>query len=247
MFRKIATLILISASLQACAAAGRLSQVGQTPEMTPLDNPARLAGTGPSELPMPMGSGNQMAPSSANSLWNANSPTFFGDPRASRVGDIVTVNINITDSAQLSNTTSRSRTSAEDSDLSSFFGADLTGIFNDSIDPTSLTSMGSTSSLDGAGSVNRNETISLTVAALVTQVLPNGNLVLAGSQEVRVNNEVRELLITGVARPEDILSDNTIAHTQIAQARISYGGRGHISEVQRPRYGAELYDLLMPF
>jgi flagellar L-ring protein precursor FlgH len=247
MIRTLATLVLLSVSLQACAAAGRISQVGQTPAMTPIENPATLAGIGPSQLPMPMTQQAQTRPTSANSLWTANSPTFFGDPRASRVGDIVTVNIDITDSAQLRNTTSRSRTSAEDSDLSSFFGADLTGILNDAVDPTSLTSLGSTSSLEGAGSVNRNETISLTVAALVTQVLPNGNLVLAGRQEVRVNNEVRELLITGVARPEDILSDNTIAHTQIAEARISYGGRGHLSEVQRPRYGAELYDLLMPF
>lgn len=164
-----------------------------------------------------------------------------------RVGDIVTVNIDISDSAQLQNSTNRSRTSAEDADLTEFFGADLTGFFNDAIDPSSLASLGSTSTTQGTGSVNRTESISLTVAALVTSVLPNGNLVIAGRQEVRVNNEVRELLITGIARPQDIASDNTIAHTQIAEARISYGGRGHLSDVQRPRYGQEIYDILMPF
>lgn len=246
MIRKITTLIIASVALQACAATDRLAQVGQPPEMTPIENPARLAGTGPSQIPMPT-QYRQAAPSSSNSLWAANSPTFFGDPRANREGDIVTVNINISDSAQLQNNTSRTRTTAEDSDLSQFFGIDLTGVFNDSITPSNLTSLGSTSSLEGAGSVNRNESISLTVAAIVTQVLPNGNLVLAGRQEVRVNNEVRELLLTGIARPEDIASNNTIQHTQIAEARISYGGRGHLSEAQRPSYGQELYQLLMPF
>lgn len=246
MIRTIALIALTSLALQACAATDRLAQVGQAPEMTPIQNPATLAGTGPSQIPMPMTVQRAM-PSSANSLWNANSPTFFGDPRATQVGDILTVNINISDSAQLQNNTSRARTTAEDSDLTQFFGIDLTGFFNDSISPANLTSLGSTSSLEGSGSVNRNESISLTVAAIVTQVLPNGNLVLAGRQEVRVNNEVRELLLTGIARPEDIASDNTIQHTQIAEARISYGGRGHLSEAQRPSYGQELYQLLMPF
>ncbi|MBO6765312.1 flagellar basal body L-ring protein FlgH [Maricaulis sp.] len=248
MIRKIAILIIGAATLQACAATDRLSYVGQTPPMTPIENPAVLAGAGPQQIPMPpVYATPRQHTSQTNSLWNANSPTFFGDPRAARVGDIVTVNIDISDRAQLQNSTNRTRSSAEDADLTQFFGADLTGFFNDNIDPSSLASLGSSSSSQGAGSVNRTESISLTVAALVTSVLPNGNLVIAGRQEVRVNNEVRELLITGIARPQDIASDNTIAHTQIAEARISYGGRGHLTDVQRPRYGQEIYDLLMPF
>ncbi|MEC9249021.1 MAG: flagellar basal body L-ring protein FlgH [Pseudomonadota bacterium] len=247
MLKKFVLVALLGLGLQACAT-DRIREVGQTPAMSPIANPNQLVGTGPSQIPMPVQSYQQNPTVRANnSLWNANSPTFFGDPRAARVGDILTVNINISDSAQLSNTTSRSRTSAEDSDLTQLFGVDLTGFFNDNIDQSSLGSFGSTSSLDGAGSVNRTESVSLTIAALVTQVLPNGNLVLAGRQEVRVNNEVRELLISGIARPEDIGSDNTISHTQIAEARISYGGRGHLSDVQRPSYGQELYNILMPF
>ncbi len=246
MIRKIAAIIIASLALQACNAATRLSQVGQTPPMTPIQSPAALAGTGPSQIPMPV-EHRRLPATQTNSLWSANSPTFFGDPRAARIGDILTVNIDISDSAQLNNTTSRSRTAAEDSDLTQFFGLDLTSFFNDAIDPSSLTSLGSSSSTSGTGTVNRGESISLTIAAIVTQVLPNGNLVLAGRQEVRVNNEVRELLISGIARPQDIGSDNTISHTQIAEARISYGGRGHISEVQRPSYGQELYNILMPF
>ena len=247
MLRKISMLLVAGLAVSACSATSRLSQVGQTPPMTPIENPAQLAGAGPAQLPMPHYPPQSVQPNSANSLWTANSRTFFGDPRANEIGDILTINIDITDSAQLQNTTSRSRTTAEDSDLSAFFGWQMSDFFNDAIDPTNVTSLGSTSSLDGAGSVNRNETISMTVAAIITQVLPNGNLVLAGRQEVRVNNEIRELLITGIARPEDIASDNTISHTQIAEARISYGGRGHISEYQRPRVGTEIYDLLMPF
>ncbi|WP_417491316.1 flagellar basal body L-ring protein FlgH [Maricaulis sp.] len=246
MIRKIAAIVVAALALQACGATTRLSQVGQTPPMRPIENPAVLAGSGPSQIPMPVMPGRLPA-TQTNSLWSANSPTFFGDPRAARIGDILTVNIDISDSAQLNNTTSRSRTAAEDSDLTEFFGIDLTGFFNDSIDPSSLTSLGSSSSTSGTGTVNRGESISLTIAAIVTQVLPNGNLVLAGRQEVRVNNEVRELLISGIARPQDIGSDNTISHTQIAEARISYGGRGHLSEVQRPSYGQELYNILMPF
>lgn len=247
MIRKLAILVIGAAALQACAATDRLSYVGQAPPMTPIENPAVLAGAGPSQIPMPVYATPRQHTSQTNSLWNANSPTFFGDPRAARVGDILTVNIDISDSAQLQNSTNRSRASAEDAGLPEFFGADLTGFFNDAIDPSSLASMSSSSSLAGTGSVNRTESISLTVAAIVTQVLPNGNLVIAGRQEVRVNNEVRELLITGIARPQDIASDNTIAHSQVAEARISYGGRGHLSDVQRPRYGQEIYDLLMPF
>ena len=247
MIRKFALLVIGAVTLQACAATDRLSYVGQVPPMTPIENPAPLAGTGPSQIPMPPLALPQQRAATSNSLWNANSPTFFGDPRAARIGDILTVNIDISDRAQLQNSTARSRASAEDSNLASFLGADLTGFFNDAIDPDNLTDFGSNSSQTGSGSVNRTESISLTVAALVTQVLPNGNLVIAGRQEVRVNNEVRELLITGIARPQDIASDNTIAHTQIAEARISYGGRGHLTDMQRPRYGQELYDLLMPF
>jgi flagellar L-ring protein precursor FlgH len=246
MIRKIAAIVIASLALQACGASTRLSQIGQTPPMTPIQNPAVLAGTGPSQIPMPV-MPRRLPATQTNSLWSANSPTFFGDPRAARIGDILTVNIDISDSAQLNNTTSRSRTAAEDADMTQFFGIDLTSFFNDAIDPSSLTSLGSSSSTSGTGTVNRGESISLTIAAIVTQVLPNGNLVLAGRQEVRVNNEIRELLISGIARPQDIGSDNTISHTQIAEARISYGGRGHLSEFQRPSYGQELYDILMPF
>ncbi len=256
-----AVILLAGASVTACAAVDRASYVGQTPPMNGIENQAALTGAGGMDGPISQHSDAarlaraaaiaqaQSRQSNPNSLWQSNSATFFGDPRAAEIGDILTVAINITDRAQISNQTARARTSAEDSDLTNFFGGEaaLSSFFNDAIQPGSVASFGTTSSTQGSGSVNRSETIELTAAAIVVDVLWNGNMVIHGRQEVRINNEVRELLISGIVRPEDIAADNTIDHQQIAEARISYGGRGHISEMQRPPIGQELYNLLWPF
>ncbi len=254
--------ILGALTLSACATTDRLSYVGQTPPMNDIDNAAALTGqsgaNGPTagqaeaaRLARARAIAEARAQSSnPNSLWRAtNSTTFFGDPRAAHVGDILTVNIDISDSAQVSNQTTRSRATSEDSNLTNFFGGEaaLDQFFNDAVDPASLASFGSNSSTQGAGNINRSESITMTAAAIVVDVLWNGNLVIHGRQEVRINNEVRELLISGIVRPQDIAADNTIDHQQIAEARISYGGRGHISEMQRPPVGQELYNLLWPF
>lgn len=277
MIRPVLSLLAAGLLASACSTATRLAEVGSTPGLTPIENPALFAGSphgqSPAYYPPQSAQGPDYPqpqqqpvyppaypPASAysaasyeatptNSLWAPGARTFFGDPRASRPGDILTVNINISDSAQLRNTTNRSRAASENSNLTNFLGGEaaLSSFFNDAIDPASLTSFGSTGSHNGTGLVNRQETINLSVAAVVAQTLPNGNLAITGRQEVRINNEVRELLISGVVRPEDIASDNTIRHTQIAEARISYGGRGHISDVQRPRLGQEIYDIIWPF
>ena len=185
----------------------------------------------------------------ANSLWRPGAKAFFRDQRAARVGDILTVNVQISDNANVANTTSRSRSASEDADITNLFGLEnqLTKVFDDGIVPAATLGLGSSSSLDGEGTVNRAETINLTVAALIIQVLPNGNLVIQGRQEVRVNFEVRELTVAGIVRPEDISAANTISHTQIAEARISYGGRGQITDMQQPRYGQQLVDIIAPF
>jgi len=238
---KVSLGLAVSLALSACSAVDRLENIGEAPAFSP------IAVAEPHvALPMPAQKANFRQ---ANSLWQSGSRAFFRDPRASKVGDILTVNIAIGDQASIANTTSRSRKSSEDANATNFLGieSEFSNILPDAIDPSSLIKMGSGSNNTGTGTVNRSEDIKLTVAALVTRVLPNGNLVIQGQQEVRVNYEVRELMIAGVVRPEDISNGNTINHTQIAEARISYGGRGQLSDVQQARYGQQLYDILFPF
>jgi len=233
-------------ALSACGTMDEVANIGQYPDMSPIENPAQVAGPRPIIMPMPQDKPVHYAP---NSLWQAGSRTFFNDQRADEIGDILTVNINITDSARVSNSTQRTRSNDESAGLPSFFGLEtlLDDFLPEAVDPENLASASSSTSQNGSGDIDRSESVNLTVAAVVTQLLPNGNLVIAGRQEVRINYEVRELLVSGIVRPEDISSDNTIQHTQIAEARISYGGRGHISRLQKPRYGQELYEIVFPF
>lgn len=235
--------IALAAPLGGCAG---ISDAIASPELTPISNPATIAGSERVSMPLPP---PRMEVSAPNSLWRTGARSFFGDQRAAEIGDILTVNIEIADSAQLNNSTQRSRTSAEESGIQALLG--LEGVIQNalpgtpSLDPA--IGFDSRSSSNGSGSVNRQESVNLTVAAVITDRLANGNLVIGGSQEVRINNELRELLISGVIRPEDIASDNTIEHTKIAEARISYGGRGDITQVQRDRYGKLIYDRIAPF
>ncbi|MSP95300.1 MAG: flagellar basal body L-ring protein FlgH [Alphaproteobacteria bacterium] len=224
----------------------RLENIGQTPGLSPIAVPANIAAGAPVILPQPA---PEKDSAKLNSLWRPGSRSFFRDPRAAKTGDILTVNIDIGDQAKIANSTSRSSTASENASASNFLGLEsrLKGFLPDAVDPSSLVDLGSDSSNTGTGSVDRSESITLTVAAVITQALPNGNLVIQGQQEVRVNNEVRELLVSGVVRPEDISSANTIAHTQIAEARICYGGRGQITDVQQPRYGQQFFDIVWPF
>lgn len=230
-------------SLTACNALTRISEIGAAPQLSKIENPAAPQ---PISLPMPA---PQIATRQPNSLWRPGSRAFLKDQRADQIGDLLTVVIQIDDDASVSNTTERTRANAEGAGLTNFLGYETTlgGIFNDNLDVGSLVDGESTSASKGVGTVDRNEEINLRIAALVTQVMPNGNLIISGRQEVRVNFEVRELLVSGMIRPEDITSTNTISYDQIAEARISYGGRGQLSDVQQPRYGQQLYDIIFPF
>ncbi|MEY9286862.1 flagellar L-ring protein precursor FlgH [Bradyrhizobium yuanmingense] len=188
----------------------------------------------------------EVASYNPNSLWRNGSRAFFKDQRARQVGDLLTVAVNITDKANIENDTSRSRSNKEDSGITDFIGSQTITQAN-KILPGRILTADSTSSSEGKGSVDRKEALQTNVAAVVTQVLPNGNLVVEGKQEIRVNFEIRELIVAGIVRPEDIQSDNTIDSTKIAQARIAYGGRGQITDVQQPRYGQQVMDVLLPF
>lgn len=228
----------LAVALSGCGATDRIESIGAAPNLAPITNPQH----GQVSLPMPAVAST---PRQASSLWQTGSHSFFPDPRASHVGDVITVDISIADSGQISNTTSRTRTNSDSANLTNFFGLETQ--LPSSMDPSKLVNMGSATSNVGAGSVNRSETINLTLAALVTQILPNGNMVINGHQQVKVNFEMRDLQISGVVRQEDITQDNTINLSQIAEARISYGGQGQITDVQQPRYGSQLFDILMPF
>ena len=229
----------IALLLSGCGTVDRLKNIGKAPNMSPLKEVAAAAPDDSFKATPQMTARDAYHPETVNSLWRTGNRTFFKDPRASRVGDIVKVEINIADQAKVSNTTTRSRANAENASLGAFpLGLGKVGNL---VDGTSTTAN------KGSGSVDRSESIHLSVAAVVTQVLPNGNLVIQGHQEVRVNFEVRDLRVAGIVRPEDITSTNTIQHDQIAEARISYGGRGQITDVQQPRYGQQLFDVLFPF
>ena len=238
--------IIAALGLGACGAPERLANIGAEPALSTIKNPVSQPDYRPVSLPMPR---PETVVRHANSLWRPGARQFFKDQRAARVGDILTVLIAIDDSAAVENTTVRSRQAAEDADLTNFLGfeGELGSVLPNGVNPATIVSLGNSSSHTGTGTVDRSEAITLQIAALVTQILPNGNLVIQGRQEVRVNFEVRELLVSGVVRPEDITNTNTINHDQIAEARIAYGGHGQLTDVQQPRYGQQLFDVIFPF
>lgn len=246
--------LLVLALLSGCGAVGRLKSVGKTPAMTEaaqVETPDVERSLGQSGSSQRRESTTPAAPAQARtaqaptaSLFRAGAGAFLGDQRASRKGDILTVRINVNDSANVGNTTSRSRSGSENAGLASLLGlqkllpgngADLKASAN------------SKSKSEGGGNISRNETINMTMSAIVTDVMPNGNLVIRGRQEMRVNYELRELIVTGIVRPQDVSRDNSIPHSKIAEARISYGGRGQISDAQQARWGQQIYDALFPF
>jgi flagellar L-ring protein precursor FlgH len=232
--------------LGGCGALSRLSEVGRPPAMTPTADPTKETGWRPLSMPMPA---REVAPTEANSLWHNGSRAFFKDQRASQVGDVITVIVDMTDSANLQNGTTATRTSADTGGMPALFGLQnlLPKILPKPIDPSSLVSVNSANSNAGTGQIQRSEAVTLRLAGVVTQVLPNGNLVVAARQEIEVNSELRVLQVTGVVRPQDIASDNTVTHDRMAEARISYGGRGQLTDVQTARWGQQMMDILLPF
>ncbi len=240
--------LFAAAPLAACGSAhealygpGKLSSINYPSALVPTNQqvlPISAAGREP--LPQP---------ASANSLWRTGAREFLGDQRASRVGDILTVLIQIDDSAKTTNATNATKTSANTVGIPNFLGLESTlgKILPKAFVPTTAISTNTSLAAAGTGGVTRQEQISLTIAAVVTQVLPNGNLVIQGRQEVETNNDTRILTVAGIVRPEDITAANTILHTQIAEARIAYGGKGDISAVQKTPGGTALLQRFTPF
>jgi len=249
IFKQISALGLVicaSSLLAGCSAIDRLASVGEMPRQSAIQNPTAKPGYQPVSMPMP-------APKSdfrqSNSLWSAGTKAFFKDQRAAEVGDILTVTINVTDEAKLKNETTRDRDASENAAAPNALGFEnyLKKALPGGVDPTSLLDITTASAHKGTGEINRKEDIKLKVAAVISQILPNGNMVIQGRQEMRVNYENRILEMSGIIRPQDISIENTISYEKVAEARISYGGRGQLTDVQQARYGQQVMDIMSPF
>ncbi len=241
---RLLAIAALAAILAGCAAADRLANVGQPPALSSIDDPTASPGYRPVNMPMPAPEEPEFE---SNSLWRSGASAFFEDQRAKQIGDILTVNVLIADSAEIDNESSRSRSADEGFGAEGAIGNALLDYLPEGTSGSAIVDLDSGGGYAGSGRVKRKEDLRTTMAAVVTQVLPNGNLVIEGRQEVRVNNELREVIISGIVRPEDITAHNVVDSTKIAEARISYGGRGQISDVQQPRYGQQVLDILMPF
>ncbi len=245
-FLKFGLIGLLAFTLSACNTFTRLSEIGNGPKTTEIINPIKRPNYRPVSMPMP---GIKKVNHNANSLWRPGARAFFRDQRASEVGDILTVKLAISDSADLDNKTTRSRNDKEDGDVTNLLGleGEFTKMLPQAIAPATTVSLGTVHSTEGDGAIEREETIAVTIAGIITQILPNGNLVIFGRQELKVNFEMREVMVTGVVRPEDIDYSNTISHDKIAEMRVAYGGRGTLSDLQQPRVGTQVIDILFPF
>lgn len=239
--RALAVAWLLAALLPLAGCADQVRDFAREPHLTPVG-----AGLRPDRVAILSERPPTPSYTRGNSFWQDTSADLYRDPRATRVGDVMTVKISIKDKASFDNTTERKRDSKRDLGFDAGYELNypfLKGKGDGKLD----SSINSATSTKGQGAITRSESIELLVAAVVSDVLPNGNLVISGTQEVRVNYELRVLSVAGVVRPRDIATDNTISYDKIAEARISYGGRGRITEVQQPGWGQQLIDLISPF
>lgn len=236
-------------ALTALGACGRIKDVGQQPELTDsVDGPEFHAMSSPA-YSAPYFPGATIESSSRGSLWTNKPMSLVSDQRATQRGDILTVVIEIDDKAEFQNSSGRSRSATDKVGIPNLMGIPqrIDKMLPDGAGMEDLADASANSSYKGSGNISRREKLTLRVAATIIDILPNGVLRVQGSQEVRVNNEVRELTVSGFVRPADIGRRNEIAYDRIAGARISYGGRGNITDVQQPRYGQQIADIILPY
>lgn len=235
--------LLMTAAIAACA---RIDHIGKAPTFSEPSETQEHQAMIRSSLPAKL---EERRLVDQASLWSGTRSSLLGDRRALEQGDILTVVIEIDERAEISNESDRSRNGQENLNVSGLGGLPqrLDARLPDGASSSELVNINSSSSSSGDGSVKRNEKLTLRVAATVLNVLPNGVLSIEGTQEIRVNFELRELLVTGFVRPADISRQNEITYDKIASARVSYGGRGQITDVQQPRYGQQILDAVLPF
>lgn len=235
----LALTALIGCSTTPVGKAPAFSQIGQNAERAAMLNPSFPAAISPTVLGL----------SSPASLWTGQRGSLLGDRRAMQRGDIMTVVVEIDDRAEISNSTERSRSASQQAAIPQLLGLSqrIDRRLPEGASAAAIVDLNSQSDTSGDGSVSRNERLTLRIAVTITDVLPNGVLAIVGQQEVRVNFELRELVVTGYVRPEDITRQNEITYDKIASARISYGGRGQITDMQQPRYGQQVLESVLPF
>ena len=242
---------LCALQIAGCAGLDRLAEVGSPPRMSHIADVRRPSEIAAIRYPLPDA---PVHAATANSIWRQGSKSFFKDQRASRIGDIVTVAINLADSADFTAESSRTRTDASSLNVGSLFGFrnqlfkrlpsdGPSGLLNSS----EVFGLSGSGNFAGTGGAKRSENVKINLAAVIVEVLPNGNLVIAGKQELRVNQEMRDIQLTGIIRSQDIEPNNTVSSDKIAEGRISYGGRGLITDYQAPSYGQQMIEILRPF
>lgn len=236
----------VLAALVVLTGCGNLSQIGRAPEFSPLEGNIEHNAMY-SALPR---TADDRGPTEQSSLWTSQRSSLLGDHRASVRGDILTVVVQINDQATINDSTGRSRTSSDKVGIPSLLGIPQrldAAVLPTGASSASLVDTKSASTFAGTGNVARNEKVTLRLAATVVEELPNGVLRIEGQQQVRVNNEMRDLIVSGYVRPDDISRKNEITYDKIADAQISYGGRGQITDVQQPAWGQQLADQILPF
>lgn len=239
-------IVFTGLAMMALAGCSKLDEIGKPPEFTPMAQSREHSAMINPALPLAI---RETTAADRASLWSGTRQSLLGDRRAVQPGDILTVVIEIDEQAEISNASDRSRTGSESLGVPDFLGLpqSIDRRLPDGAASERLIGINSNSSSSGDGSVRRNEKLTLRVAATVVERLPNGVLSISGSQELRVNFELRELLVTGYVRPADISRQNEITYDKIASARVSYGGRGQITAVQQPRYGQQVLEAVLPF
>lgn len=233
-------------SLGGCILPERLSNIGDPPEISEIQNPELVNNYQPVSMPMP---DPEAVPIQMNSLWQNGSRAFFKDQRASRVGDVITVDIKFTNKTNVDDKLEASRTLTQTTPINNFFGYEKYAkkIFPKAVDPKHMTNLGADTDLKTKGTRERTDEMDIKIAATIIQILPNGNMVIQGHREVRISGEVRTIELKGIIRREDIIAGNRIKYAKIAEARLSDVSRGEISDLNSTPWGQEILNKILPF
>lgn len=185
---------------------------------------------------------------SNGSIWQAASGSVTDDLKARRRGDIITIVISETASASKEAKTGTSRDSTMSAGIPNLLGLENSNFMkNNFSDLAKIINASNSSKFSGSGSTSRQENLKATITARVIDVQSNGNLMIEGRRNIKVNEEDQIIVLEGTVRPRDIAPDNTVNSIYVADARINYSGRGIISDRQSPGWLMNILDKIWPF